>query len=135
MVETAALRQADVVKTRAAGGLARPAQPADRDLGGGGGDRAAGVSAAEREELAAVDPGETRQLSRLVENLLDLSKLEAGAAKPRREWLSIEEVLGAALEDWRRRARREDLRRRDQSRSIAICRGCAPTRRSWSGRS
>jgi two-component system, OmpR family, sensor histidine kinase KdpD len=35
----------------------------------------------------------------LVDNLLDLSKLEAGAAEPRREWLSVEEVLGMALED------------------------------------
>jgi two-component system sensor histidine kinase KdpD len=61
----------------------------------------AGISAAEREELAAVIVGETRRLSRLVENLLDLSKLEAGAAQPRREWMSVEEVLAAAVEDLR----------------------------------
>ena len=40
---------------------------------------------------------EARRLSRLVDNLLDLSRLEAGAAEPRREWTSVEEVIGAAL--------------------------------------
>ena len=42
---------------------------------------------------------ETRRLSRLVENLLDQSRLEAGVAEPHREWTSVEEVLGAALEE------------------------------------
>jgi two-component system sensor histidine kinase KdpD len=42
---------------------------------------------------------EARRLSRLVDNLLDLSRLEAGAAEPRREWMSVEEVLGAALQE------------------------------------
>ena len=37
--------------------------------------------------MAAVIQGETRRLSRLVDNLLDLSRLEAGAAEPRREWI------------------------------------------------
>jgi two-component system sensor histidine kinase KdpD len=47
--------------------------------------------------MAAVIVEEARRLSRLVDNLLDLSRLEAGAAEPRREWMSVEEVLGAAL--------------------------------------
>ena len=53
----------------------------------------------ERKEMAAVIQEEARRLSRLVDNLLDLSRLEAGAAEPRREWISVEEVLGSALQE------------------------------------
>ena len=42
--------------------------------------------------------GEAARLSRLVEQLLDLSRLQAGAAEPRRDWCSIEEIVGAAIE-------------------------------------
>ncbi|MBV9213268.1 MAG: DUF4118 domain-containing protein [Actinobacteria bacterium] len=49
-----------------------------------------------REEIAAVIAGESERLSRLVENLLDLSRLEAGTAEPTRDWCSIDEVVGAA---------------------------------------
>ena len=42
---------------------------------------------------------ETKRLARLVDNLLDLSRLEAGAAQPRREWTSIEEVIRVALDE------------------------------------
>src|SRR6201999_4059452 len=42
---------------------------------------------------------EATRLSRLIDNLLDLSRLEADAAEPRPEWSSIEEVLAAAIED------------------------------------
>jgi two-component system sensor histidine kinase KdpD len=40
---------------------------------------------------------ETHRLSRLVDNLLDLSRLEAGAAEPRREWTSVEELVRASV--------------------------------------
>lgn len=49
--------------------------------------------------MATVIQQETQRLSRLVDNLLDLSRLEAGAAEPRAVWTSVEEVLGAALDD------------------------------------
>ena len=39
---------------------------------------------------------EGERLSALVDKLLDLSRLEAGRAVPRREWTSLEEVLLAA---------------------------------------
>ena len=47
--------------------------------------------------MAAVIQEEARRLSRLVDNLLDLSRLEAGAAEPRREWTSVEELIRSAL--------------------------------------
>jgi two-component system sensor histidine kinase KdpD len=49
--------------------------------------------------MAAVIGEETRRLSRLVDNLLDLSRLEAGAAQPRRDWTSVEELIRAALRE------------------------------------
>src|SRR6185437_6581634 len=51
-----------------------------------------------RRELAAVIVGEASRLSRLVEKLLDLSRLQGGAALPRRVWCSIEDIIDSALE-------------------------------------
>jgi two-component system, OmpR family, sensor histidine kinase KdpD len=100
VVETAALRQADVVKTALLRAVSHDLRsPLTAISAAAEAIALPGVSAQEREELAAAILGETRRLSRLVDNLLDLSKLEAGAAEPRREWLSVEEALGAALED------------------------------------
>jgi two-component system sensor histidine kinase KdpD len=100
VVETAALRQADVVKTALLRAVSHDLRsPLTAISAAAEAIALPGVSMQEREELAAAILGETRRLSRLVDNLLDLSKLEAGAAEPRREWLSVEEALGAALED------------------------------------
>jgi two-component system sensor histidine kinase KdpD len=102
VVETAALRQADVVKTALLRAVSHDLRsPLTAISAAGEAIALPGISAEEREELASVIVGETRRLSRLVENLLDLSRLEAGAAEPRPEWMSVEEVLGAALEDLR----------------------------------
>jgi K+-sensing histidine kinase KdpD len=51
-----------------------------------------------REEIASVIVGEAGRLSDLVDKLLDISRLEGGAAMPRRTWSSVEEVVEAALE-------------------------------------
>ncbi|HVR06018.1 MAG TPA: DUF4118 domain-containing protein, partial [Solirubrobacteraceae bacterium] len=97
-VETAALRQADVVKTALLRAVSHDLRsPLTAISAAAEGLALPGVSADEREELAAVIVSEARRLSRLVENLLDLSRLEAGAAEPNRDWVSIEEVLDAAL--------------------------------------
>ena len=50
----------------------------------------------ERTELSEAVVGEGKRLSRLVENLLDISSLETGAAEPRREQVDLAEVLEAA---------------------------------------
>jgi len=100
VVETAALRQADVVKTALLRAVSHDLRsPLTAISTAAEAIALPGVSASEREELASAILAETRRLSRLVDNLLDLSKLEAGAAEPRREWLSLEEVIGMALED------------------------------------
>jgi two-component system, OmpR family, sensor histidine kinase KdpD len=53
----------------------------------------------DRRELARGIQVEARRLSKLIENLLDLSRLEADAAEPRPESCSIEEVLEASIDD------------------------------------
>jgi two-component system, OmpR family, sensor histidine kinase KdpD len=50
----------------------------------------------DRAELIATMRVETARLARLVENVLDLSRLETGAAAPRRELWSADELLGRA---------------------------------------
>jgi two-component system sensor histidine kinase KdpD len=51
----------------------------------------------ERRELAATIYEEAERLNRLVANLLDMTRLESGTAPIKREWHSVEEVVGAAL--------------------------------------
>ncbi len=59
-----------------------------RDLAG---DR----SAEEREALDTIVE-EAQRLSRILTNLLSITKVESGAA-PRREWVPLEEIIGSAL--------------------------------------
>ncbi len=100
VVETAALRQADVVKTALLRAVSHDLRsPLTAISAAGEAITLPGISAEERAELGSVIVSETRRLARLVENLLDLSRLEAGAAHPRQEWMSVEEVIGAALEE------------------------------------
>jgi two-component system sensor histidine kinase KdpD len=100
VVETAALRRADTVKTallRAVSHDLRSPLTAIATAGAAVGSPS--LSQDEREELAAVIQEETRRLSRLVDNLLDLSRLEAGAAEPRLSWVSIDELIRSAVAD------------------------------------
>ncbi len=55
-----------------------------------------------REELLAAVEEETDHLNRLVGNLLDMSRIEAGALRPQREWNSLAEIVGGTLERLRR---------------------------------
>jgi len=52
---------------------------------------------AERSELLSTVCDEAERMERLVRNLLDMTRLQGEAPALRREWLPLEEVLGAAL--------------------------------------
>jgi two-component system sensor histidine kinase KdpD len=100
VVETAALRRADTVKTALLRAVSHDLRsPLTAISAAGEAVGSPSLSAEERQEMAAVIQEETRRLSRLVDNLLDLSRLEAGAAVPRRDWTSVEEMIRAALRD------------------------------------
>jgi two-component system sensor histidine kinase KdpD len=98
VVETASLRRADVVKTALLRAVSHDLRsPLTAISTAGEALSSDALREDERKEMAAVIIQEARRLSRLVDNLLDLSRLEAGAAEPRREAISVEEVIGAAL--------------------------------------
>ena len=97
-VETAALRRADVVKTALLRAVSHDLRSPLTAISAAGEALASpALSESERVEMASVIQEETRRLSRLVDNLLDLSRLEAGAAEPRREWVSVDELIRASV--------------------------------------
>ena len=57
----------------------------------------ASYDAAGREDLLATAQEEAERLARFVDNLLDMTRLEAGALGPKREPVDIADVVGSAL--------------------------------------
>src|SRR6185295_103244 len=60
-------------------------------------DSGARLDEATRRDLLEALHEEADRLNRLVQNLLEMTRLEAGALVPRTAWHSVEEVVGAAL--------------------------------------
>lgn len=60
--------------------------------------RASGdVDEAARREMADTIFGQTERLDRLIGNLLEMTRLESGTLRVRKEWHSVEEVIGSSL--------------------------------------
>jgi two-component system, OmpR family, sensor histidine kinase KdpD len=98
VVETAALRRADTVKTALLRSVSHDLRsPLTAISAAGEAVGSPSLSPEERQDMALVIQEETRRLSRLVDNLLDLSRLEAGSAEPHREWTSMEELIRTAI--------------------------------------
>lgn len=55
------------------------------------------IDAPTRRELTESILQEAQRLNRLVRNLLDMTRLEAGAVRVKKEWQPLEEVIGSAL--------------------------------------
>ena len=55
------------------------------------------VGQAARKELAESIFDETERLNRLVANLLDMTRLEGGAMTVKKDWHSLEEIVGVVL--------------------------------------
>jgi len=55
------------------------------------------VDAGQRAELLETICEEADRLERLVRNLLDMTQLQSGALEVKREWMPLEEIVGAAL--------------------------------------
>ena len=99
VVETAALRQSDVVKTAILRSVSHDLRtPLTSIVASGEALRSGRLDPEDREALAAGVVHEGERLARLIDNLLDLSRLEAGQAQPRPDWCALDEVLHAAGE-------------------------------------
>jgi len=58
--------------------------------------RRSGAGADDRADLVSVIGVESSRLARMVDDLLDLSKIEAGAVEPQPDWCDLHDVLGSA---------------------------------------
>ena len=100
VVETRALRRSDVIKTALLRSVSHDLRSPITAIVTAAEPLASGrLEDGERRELARGIQEEAQRLSRLIENLLDLSRLEADAAEPRPEWCSLDEVLEASIDD------------------------------------
>jgi K+-sensing histidine kinase KdpD len=100
LVETHALRRSDELKTALLRAVSHDLRsPLTAIAAAGEALASPRLTSAEREELAAAVVGESSRLSRLVDKLLDLSRLQGGAADPRPEWCSIDEMLRTAIDE------------------------------------
>ena len=100
-VEAETLRRSDVMKTtllRAVSHDLRSPLTAIRAAAEGLSHETLELGAADRDELLATIRVEAARLERLVSNLLDISRLEAGGAKPRPELWSVDGLVAVALE-------------------------------------
>ena len=98
-VEAQALRRSDELKTALLRSVSHDLRsPLTAIVAAGDALGSPAITAEERDELAQVVRVESARLSRLVDQLLDLSRLESGAAEPRRDWSSIEEIIRAAAD-------------------------------------
>jgi K+-sensing histidine kinase KdpD len=108
-VEAETLRQSDAVKTAVLHAVShdlRSPLTAIRAASEGLEGPAARLDAGEREELLETIAIEVRRLERLVDNLLDLSRLEAGPATRIPELWTLDTLLASALEQLGREADR-----------------------------
>jgi K+-sensing histidine kinase KdpD len=99
MVEAEALQRSDELKTALLRSISHDLRtPLTSIIASGAALGSATPTAEERAELSEAIVAEGGRLSRLVENLLDMSRLEAGKAKPHREQTDLAEVLDVARE-------------------------------------
>jgi two-component system sensor histidine kinase KdpD len=99
LVETAALRRSDDVTTALLRTVSHDLRtPLTAIVAAGHALGSGSLIDQERRELSAAVVEEGERLATLVDKLLDLSKLQAGGADPRSDWVSIDEVVTAARE-------------------------------------
>ena len=99
VVETRALRRSDDLKTAILRSVSHDLRsPLTSILTAGHALGSDALQDGDREALAAGVVAEGERLERVIANLLDLSRLEAGAAEPRRDWVDVADVLAGAAE-------------------------------------
>jgi two-component system sensor histidine kinase KdpD len=98
VIETHALRRSNVVKTALLRSVSHDLRsPLTAITAAAGGLGSPTLDDHARKELISVIEAESDRLTRLVDNLLDLSRVQAGQLDPRADWTSAEEVIEAVV--------------------------------------
>ena len=106
--EAEAARRADVAKTAIMHAISHDLRTPLTAIGTAAGAlREPALSDEDREELASVVGTETDRLERMVTDLLDLSRIEAGAVNPQTDWCDLNDTIARAAEHVR--AQRGDI--------------------------
>ncbi len=99
LVESRALRRSDEIKTAVLRAVSHDLRsPLTAIVAAAEALDSPSATVEERHELARAVVEEAGRLSALVDKLLDMSRLQAGVAPPRRDWASLEEVVRAAVD-------------------------------------
>jgi two-component system sensor histidine kinase KdpD len=100
VVETSALRRSDEIKTAVLRSVSHDLRsPLTAIVAASDALSSPALQESDRAELVDSIVHESARLTRLVDQLIDLSRLQAGAAEPRADWTSVDEVIRAAVED------------------------------------
>jgi two-component system, OmpR family, sensor histidine kinase KdpD len=94
--ETEAARRAEVTKTAILHAISHDLRSPLTAITTAGSALALGVSEAERAELVEVIATESARLAKLVDDLLDLSRIESGAVAPQADWCDLHDVVASA---------------------------------------
>jgi two-component system, OmpR family, sensor histidine kinase KdpD len=98
VVETRALRRSDEIKTAVLRSVSHDLRsPVTAIVTSAEALASPALEDGEREALAAGITAESTRLARLIDKLLELSRLEGGASPPRRDWCALEELLREAV--------------------------------------
>jgi two-component system, OmpR family, sensor histidine kinase KdpD len=104
VLETKALRRSDDIKTALLRSVSHDLRtPLTAIATAAEALSAPGLERTDREQLAAAVAAEVARLTDLIDKLLDLSRLQSGAARPRRDWCSVQELIESAIESRRGR--------------------------------
>jgi two-component system sensor histidine kinase KdpD len=100
MAETAAeaeaTRRAEVARTAVLHAISHDLRSPLTAIATAGSGLRGRLSSADRDELLGVIEAETGRLAKLVDDLLDLSKIEAGAVSPQPDWCDLRDVVTGA---------------------------------------
>ncbi len=95
--ETEAARRADIARTAILHAISHDLRsPLTAITTAGSALRSQEITANERDELLEVIDVEGARLARLVSDLLDLSRIQAGAAAPQSDWCDLHDVVASA---------------------------------------
>jgi two-component system sensor histidine kinase KdpD len=95
--DTEAARRAAVAKTAVLHAISHDLRSPLTAISAAGGALRAELSPDDRRELIGVIEGEADRLARLVDDLLDLSRIQAGAVHPRQDWCDLRDIVERAV--------------------------------------